>query len=128
MPSDSRKPSADSEDPASRLDRASNNNSKPRRTARSAAGEPKESAGSLSEEPTDQDHQCLINPSEIEIVDNKESNMDGEQCLFDEENKLLSLLDDFGDNQSLEDPFTFGTECIMRDIMQDHELVQNSLV
>lgn len=28
----------------------------------------------------------------------------------------------------MEDPFTFGAECIMRDIMQDHELVQNSLV
>jgi len=31
----------------------------------------------------------------------------------------LSLLDDFGENISLEDPFEDGTEKIMMDILQD---------
>lgn len=38
----------------------------------------------------------------------------------------ISLLDDFGEDDSLEDPFAFGTENIMKDIMQD-ELFQRSL-
>jgi hypothetical protein len=32
---------------------------------------------------------------------------------------FISLLDDFGDDDSLEDPFVYGTENIMKDIMQD---------
>lgn len=75
----------------------------------------------------DQDPTCIINASAIEDDHLKDPSNNVEHCLFDDENKL-SLLDDFNDNQSLEDPFTFGTECIMRDIMQDHELVQNSIV
>ena len=38
----------------------------------------------------------------------------------------ISLLDDFGEDDSLEDPFAFGTENIMKDIMQD-ELFQRSI-
>jgi len=82
----------------------------------------------LLEEAAGQDNQCLMNPSEIESSGNKQTSQEYEHYLFDEENKIISLLDDFGDSQSLEDPFTFGAECIMRDIMQDHEQVQNSLV
>lgn len=37
----------------------------------------------------------------------------------------ISLLDDCQDDDSLEDPFAFGTESIMKDIMQD-ELFQRS--
>ena len=48
-----------------------------------------------------------------------------EQGHKDDDN--ISLLDDdFGDDDSLEDPFAFGTEKIMKDIMQD-ELYQRSL-
>jgi hypothetical protein len=31
----------------------------------------------------------------------------------------MSLLEEFGDDDSLEDPFAFGTESIMKDIMED---------
>ena len=39
----------------------------------------------------------MINASAIESDGLKDSHLDVEHCLFDEENKL-SLLDDFGDN------------------------------
>ena len=63
-----------------------------------AAGQPKECTASFSEMPADQDQRRLINLSERESNENKEPNLEGEYCLFDEENKLISLLDDFGDN------------------------------
>lgn len=47
-----------------------------------------------------------------------------EQAPKDEDD--ISLLDDFGEDDSLEDPFAFGTENIMKDIMQD-ELFQRSI-
>ena len=31
----------------------------------------------------------------------------------------ISLLEDFGEDDSVEDPFAFGTESIMKDIMED---------
>ena len=98
LPAEGLKLSADQADPAGRPDRTSNNNSKLRRTERSATGQPKECTASFSEMPADQDQRRLINLSERESNENKEPNLEGEYCLFDEENKLISLLDDFGDN------------------------------
>ena len=54
----------------------------------------------------DYDHTGLVKQSFTSIANNNE----------DEE---LSLLEEFGDNESVEDPFAFGTESIMKDIMED---------
>lgn len=45
---------------------------------------------------------------------------------IDNEDNTLTLLDDFVDDAELEDPFKYGTEEIMKDIMED-DMVRRSI-